>query len=100
MPAAPVQDETVAMFQKSRPPTAPIAFRPTAHPQHGTPLPANVRTRPPSVAPAPMARQPSSLPPPANLVAPETKASGVLGLVLFAAPLAFATVAVAVLAFL
>lgn len=93
---APAQEHTVAMPRRHGAPSAPpVAFGPTVPPQHGSRPPPNVRTRPPSFAPPAnaVAQAPSAAPAPAQ-------APGVLGLVLFAAPLAFATMAVAALALL
>lgn len=98
------------------PSAPPIAYGPAAYPpQHGAPPPPNVRTRPPAAAPMSPAAAP--MPPAAHSGAVQAmppaqaarvaaahdgapQAPGALGLVLFAAPLAFATMAVAALAFL
>jgi len=92
----PVQDETVAMYRGNWTPSAPpIAFGPVVHSAPSAPPPANVRTRPPSFAPP--AAAPSI---PAADPHLSARPPGVLGLLLFAAPLAFATIAVAALALL
>ncbi|MDF2692754.1 MAG: hypothetical protein K0S65_1137 [Labilithrix sp.] len=97
-PPMPPQDETAALVRGNWTPSAPpIAFGPTAQAPRQTQPPPNVRVRPPSVAPPPAVH---SFPPPGILPASNAQAPGLLGLVLFAAPLAFATMAVAALALL
>ena len=97
----PLQDETVAMYRGNWTPSAPpIAFGPVAHAPPTAPPPANVRTRPPSTAPPANVAVPLPMPASAITAPPAVEAPGVLGLVLFAAPLAFATMAVAALALL
>jgi len=97
---APAQDHTVAMPRGGWTPSAPpIAFGPVVHASPSAAPPANVRTRPPSVAPPAVAQQQRT---PSIAIGPaaSAQAPGVLGLILFAAPLAFATMAVATLALL
>ncbi|MBX3224066.1 MAG: hypothetical protein KF795_26360 [Labilithrix sp.] len=107
-PPSSQQERTVAMHRGNwTPAPPPMAFGPGAYsPRHDAPHPPNVRTRPPPGAPSPAGAAPPAgalvafAPPAASIALPHEQAPGVLGLVLFAAPLAFATMAVAALAFL
>ena len=84
---------------RGTPSAPPVAVGPTVPPQDGSRPPPNVRTRPLSFAPPANAHLLVPHSAPSIAPAPE-QAPGVLGLVLFAAPLAFATMAVAALALL